>query len=741
LIALLEGESLRQPVVLFIDDVQFIDTDTITFLKQLKRSVLAGEESYPIAIILTLRKQGENIQFVDDLQDREITLVGMARSAIERIVENILGGPASQDLMGLILIHSEGNPFFAEQVVHYLVEEGQLKNSEGGWEKVESVQDSILPGDIRALLVARLDRLTREVKSTVQTASVLGREFDIGVLSQMLGPGVATRDRVNDAEKAAVWSPLNEILYIFHHGLLRDAAYSMQMHARRQELHILALNALEDLYEDELDKHFAELAYHAEQGNSRSKAQRYYALAGKASGELYQNVEAVEYYTKALALTDLDDLKTQFDLLVERVELYSRMGKRELQANDLDSLDRWAEQLKDNERIAKVLMLRSAYSYFLGSYQESIGYAEKAKNISDEVLSNTEQALYTEVVRNTSLLRMGRLDEAMQRSYVTLERAKTNGSRHVEGRMLNVMGLITLEQKDPSPALGYFSEALKIAREVNFKEIESKSISNLAMAEVSINGNYSLAHRYYEESLKIAREIGDRTGESASLGNLGFSAGLLGDFRASRSYHERSLVLARETGNRLQETYTLINLSSLAVLQKDTVAALQQAQLALKLSQATSDPSAEAWALLYLGYAYLLENRYDFAKESFYKSVEIRNDLDQLSLSMEPLAGLVETYMLEDDLTSAGLEAEKIAKYVVDTNSPLEGADEPLRVYYTCYRYLDRQRDQRAGQVLQTAKKLLDTQVSKFKDESDRKRYVNNIPWRKAIRAETEKKL
>jgi hypothetical protein len=90
--------------------------------------------------------------------------------------------------------------------------------------------------------------------------------------------------------------------------------------------------------------------------------------------------------------------------------------------------------------------------------------------------------------------------------------------------------------------------------------------------------------------------------------------------------------------------------------------------------------------------------------------------------------------MMAGDLKSATLEAEKITEYVIDTSSTLEGTDEPLRVYYTCYRYLNSQKDLRAGQVLQTAKKLLDTQVSKFNNESDRDRYINNIPWRRAIR-------
>ncbi|HKJ37635.1 MAG TPA: AAA family ATPase, partial [Anaerolineales bacterium] len=734
LIALLKAESLRQPLVFFLDDIQFIDQDTMAFLEQLKRSLLTDKQHYPIVIILTLRKLGETPPSVGELSDSEIWLVGIDRYSIAKLAENILGSPASMDLMRLVLSRSEGNPYFAEQVIRYLQEEGQLEESENGWGRVKQGRGSVLPGDIRALLVARLDKLVREVKDAVHTASVLGREFDFGVLAQMMGSELSTKEYVDKAEKDSIWSAITEVRYIFFHGLLRDAAYSMQMHARRQELHTLALNALEIIYEDEIENHYAELAYHAEQAEIRSKAQRYYTLAGKASGELYRNGEAIEYFTKAYSLTDLDDLENQFDLLAERSALYSRIGKRDLQLKDLESLDQLANQLKDNAYLAKVMMFRSAYSYFIGNYDESIDYAVKAENTSESLI-NSEQKLYiyTQVVWCTDLIRLGRLDDAMRRAQVALEHSRAVGNKHGESRMLNTLGLVALEMKDPSPSLEYFSEALIIARELNIKDVESKIINNLAMAEVSINGDYALAHKYYQSAVEIAHEIGDRVSETTSLVNLGFSAGVLGDFHAARSYHERSLLLARESGNRFQEIYTLINLSALAGIQNDADMALQQAQLAADLADATAEPSGQAWAFLYMGHAYLLNGEYELAQTAFQKSVDIRNDLDQQSLSMEPLAGLVEANMAMNDITTASHQVEKIIAFI-SSGSPLEGTDEPLRVYYICYRYLEKTKDPRAQQILKIAKKLLDAQVSKFSNDLDRERYVENLPWRRAIR-------
>src|SRR5204863_658171 len=120
--------------------------------------------------------------------------------------------------------------------------------------------------------------------------------------------------------------------------------------------------------------------------------------AGKSSANAYQNSQAVEFYTRALAFVNPDDLSAQFDLLAERVELYSRMGKRDLQLKDLNALERWAEHLGEADRIAKVMMWRSAYYYFGGLYPAAIEQVDLAEQQSASLMM-TELGLYTQVVK------------------------------------------------------------------------------------------------------------------------------------------------------------------------------------------------------------------------------------------------------------------------------------------------------------------------------------------------------
>ena len=108
------------------------------------------------------------------------------------------------------------------------------------------------------------------------------------------------------------------------------------------------------------------------------KALHYLREAGKSSTKAFQNSQGVDFYTRALAFVDSDDLAAQFDIVVERVELYWRQAKRDLQLQDLDLLERWAEQLNDPVCLAKVMMLRALYYSTVGNNISAVECSKRA---------------------------------------------------------------------------------------------------------------------------------------------------------------------------------------------------------------------------------------------------------------------------------------------------------------------------------------------------------------------------
>jgi tetratricopeptide (TPR) repeat protein len=504
----------------------------------------------------------------------------------------------------------------------------------------------------------------------------------------------------------------------------------MQMQARRKELHALAVDALEHLYGD-VKNRYAELAHHAKYADLGSKAQKYYLLAGKGAAESYQNYQAIEYYKRALAFTPLNDLRTQFDILIERVELFNRVGNRPAQRRDLETLEILAGQLDDRRCLAKVDSLFAHYHLLIGDYPAVIQRSEHVLELNQTV-EDAGMVLDTYRAWPLALLRQGKLDEAMKVAQEGRQFARLYVDPIKEGYILNAMGLVAIDQKDPAIAHEYLEQALAIARETGHSRLESITLANLGNFAGYVRRDYTAAREYYEKGYGLSHERGERSAEAAALVNLGWVAGMQGDFRASRSYHERGLLLAREVANPYLELYTLINLSAIAGMENDAQMSLDYARSALELSRTTGDRAGEAWSLLYMGYAYLMFSELPPAEEAFRESIAIREELGQTRTMIESLAGLIQTLLRKGEPLEAVNQTEKIIAPLI-AGDTLEGTEDPLRVYYACYLALERAKDPRSMPVLSSAVRLMEAQVSTLEDEQSRRMYIENVPWRLAI--------
>ena len=728
---LLRAESLRKPLVLFIEDVQWLDNDTHAFLPYFVRSILAEPNNkYPIAIVVTRRPEGDALEFMEVIEPQSITLDRLPSSDLSHLAGQVLGGRISESLLDLLEQRTEGNPFFAEQIIRYLSEKNLLSKNEDGLFDVDLRAERSLPLDVGAILIARLDSLAHDVRDVVQTASVLGREFEVQLLARMLRGDVDLPKKITHAEHVDIWTPLDQIRYIFRHALLRDAAYSMQLITRQRELHALAVSAMEMLYAHELGPRYGELAYHAERAGLVEKASFYLPLAGKQAASAYQNKQAVDYFSRALALTPPENLLEQFDLLISQAKLYGLMGERDLQLQDLDQLESLSHQMDDEGLLSQMLMMRADYAYSISNYQNALESARQALDLAQS--SDTEEVVL-DAYRTSSLAltRQGKLDDAMQQAQAGLQLVRRLGKRVEEGEILNSIGLIALEQENPKNAHAYLEEALAIARETSNRGLETKSLNNLGTSSGLIWDDYVAAREYYEQANLIARERGDRTLQSATLGNMGWAAGMQGDFDLAHSCHEQALLLAREVGERYQEANTLCNLSSVAIIRKETEAALHYARQANNLACEIGERSCEAWSLLYMGYAFLLVRDYVKSQSSFQQAIRV-SELAQPNLIPEIEAGLIYVALELDDIPAAYHETEKILAHMENGNT-FEGSEEPMRIYLACYQALEKQGDARSKVILREAAQLLESQLSNFKSEEARRMYVENVPWRTAI--------
>ena len=732
LIALIKAESCRQPMILFIDDAQLMDEDSKSFLLRLARALTAEEHrTYPIAILATARYEGQGLPLDGAMSGQEIHLGDLSKEDLARQAEALLGSPVTSTLLALLIQRSEGNPFFAEQILRYMQEEGLLEQRDDGWTMREGeLEGARLPTDVRAVLIARLDRLAREVREVVQTAAVLGREFEVKLLAGMLQGDETLPEKVAQAERADIWIALSELRYFFKHALLRDTAYSMQLHARRQQLHQLAAEALERLYKDELRFHYGELAYHSEQAGLLEQARHYLRLAGEAAQEAYQNSQAADYYSRAIKLTPENDLEGRYQLYLAREAICDLQGKRDAQRQDLSVLQTLVDQLEDSDKQIEVKIRRADYLTNLGDYREAVSIAEEAISLSQkEGMNQMSISAYRAAV--SPLYKQGEYEAAMRYGETGMILARQGRNQLSEGRILNMLGLIALDQQIFSTAKTYLKQSLSLFREIDDLRGQSMPLNNLGNLSGYL-GDYAAAQDYYEQSLAIVREIGDRVGESYALGNLGWVAGSQGDFATARTYAEQMIKIGREVGSRLSELFGLLNLSLYSGALGEIQTSLDCAERALELARETHDRNGEAWALTYRGHALLALEHTSEAGAAYEGALDIRRELDQSALATEPGAGLARVALLQGDLSAAQAQVELILNHL-EAGGSLDGTDQPFRVYLTCYLVLEAAQDERAASILETAHDMLLARANNIRDEAARLAFLRDIPYHREI--------
>jgi predicted ATPase/class 3 adenylate cyclase len=728
---LLRGESLKQPVIILIEDAHLLDNDTKAFLPYLERTLTAElDKSYPLAILATARPEGIGVT-LEYSPSEEISLSVLGHSDLLQLAEDLLGGTTAPSLLRILEQRTEGNPFFVEQIIRFLQEEGKLEESRLGWQIAAEQTLESLPTDISSILVSRLDRLNREVKEVVQTASILGREFELRLLSQMLYDDKSLPEKVQYAVDADILSLLTEIRYIFRHALVRDAAYNMQLRARQRELHQIAVNAFEILYQDQLSPHYVEIAYHADRAGLSDKAKKFYVLAGADAAQAYKNSLAIESYTRALALSSIKDIQERIELLLARVALYRIVADHDGQEQDLATLELLAEKQKNNRNRAIVALRQADFAFDSGEFQEAQRLAESAIKFAESV---NALDVVANAYRNLplALARQGHILQAIQAAQTGLPLTQQMGDLESEGQTLNQLGLIMIEQNEIKQAKAYFDRSLTLARASGNRRLEAQVLNNMGVISGLIENDYSNARILYEKTLEIAREIGNRTGEGQAVGNLGWAASMIGDFEKAHNYYLKRLTISRETGNRSQETYAMINLGAMKISQEIYSDALEYEEHALNLAHKIGDPSAEAWASTFLGYAYLGLGNYREATHTFQTALDIRYSLGQQTLAMEPLAGLAQVEMDQDQLSAALDYIENIISYLKEGGS-LEGTEEPLRIYLTIYLAFLKNHDSRAKGVLEDAYALLKEQAQKIQEKTPREMFIQNVPWRRQI--------
>jgi predicted ATPase/class 3 adenylate cyclase len=324
---LLVRESLNQPLLLVFEDLHWLDTETQAFLLLLSESVATAR----MLLLVNYRPEYRH-EWGSKTYYTQLRLDPLGQEDAQELLTALLGEVGAQHaapLRQLILEKTEGNPFFMEEIVQALVEQGVvpdprrvgIAHQNAGARSfglapstghAPLLTDLHIPTTVQAVLASRIDRLLPEEKELLQTLAVIGKEFSLSLLLQVTqkpeGELQGLLAHLQAAEFIYEQPAFPEVEYTFKHALQQDVAYNSLLLERRKVLHERTAQAIELLFHSQLGDQYGDLAHHYSRSDNTAKAVEYLQLAGQQAVQRSANAEAISHFTAALEL-----LKSQPD--------------------------------------------------------------------------------------------------------------------------------------------------------------------------------------------------------------------------------------------------------------------------------------------------------------------------------------------------------------------------------------------------------------------------------------------
>jgi class 3 adenylate cyclase len=272
---LIHDLAVREPIVLLVDDVHWIDPASEDCLRELAR-VARGIR---VLVVANFRPDYDAAWMVDEHCHR-LALAPLSQEASQALLTDLLGNDASlADLFDMIGERTGRNPFFIEEVVQALAASGSLAGRPGAYRLTAPLETLAIPATVQSLLAARIDRLEADAKNVLETASVIGKQFDEAILREVVacdGDALAgILGTLRDAEFLNESHGSSGARYAFRHPLTQEVAYQSQLADRRARLHGAVAAALVNLMADRLGEHAALIAHHWSAAGMRYEAERW----------------------------------------------------------------------------------------------------------------------------------------------------------------------------------------------------------------------------------------------------------------------------------------------------------------------------------------------------------------------------------------------------------------------------------------------------------------------------------
>jgi tetratricopeptide (TPR) repeat protein len=371
------------PLVLVLDDLHWADKPTLLLLQYAAHNLDAApvmflgayrdvevDRVHPLAEALDALRR--------DPRFRRVHLRGLPEHEMAGFLPSNDGAPPD-GLTAALSAGTEGNPFFAREVVRHLIEEGSLRNEDGRWTCARANSADLgIPEGVRDVIGRRLSRLSDDCNRMLAAASATTDGIAWDVLHAVVGDDderlLDTLDEALDAHILREEGDGRTAKYDFTHALIRQTLYSEMSTPRRILLHRTIGEAMEQVYASDIDAHVTELAQHfyaAAPGGDVERAIDYARRSADRATSLFAWEEAAQQYERALEALEIMPVQDE----TQKCELFLLLVKAQLQTSEIAYDDKLTANAITAADIARSMGLPRQFAEAALAHDEAAGPA------------------------------------------------------------------------------------------------------------------------------------------------------------------------------------------------------------------------------------------------------------------------------------------------------------------------------------------------------------------------------
>jgi class 3 adenylate cyclase/tetratricopeptide (TPR) repeat protein len=541
---LLKG-SQQRPVVIAIEDLHWVDTNSEGILKYILESI----PGFRILLIFTYRPE-----FIPNWGTRsyhnQLTLNRLSNRHVVEMMTHLLGTASFDTLVEeLILDKTEGVPFFIEEFILSLKNLKIIEKNRVAYHLTPRINEVTIPSTIQDVIMARVDALPPRTKEILQIASVIEREFSyemIKTITDLVDQELSDHLAIlKDSELIYERRTFPQTTYVFKHALTREVVYDGILSTQKRAWHQKVGLAIEAAHQQDLGAYVSVLAHHFIKSGQLAKGADYLRQASKKAEASASLNDAIAYARKRVeALEALDpsaDVITKIIDARTSLGLYTSQTGRLGEAKDaIDPITKLAIEADDKKRLSQIYTILGTHHYmFEEAFEAAFQDLNKALRLAEEM-----NEMIVTVLANYYLGVAYTFDCQFERAIEHIKNAL-----HINTSVKNLWGMSVMQSHLSLPynysgkirtGFQHSEEAVRLAE-------ESGDIFSKAMA-YTLHGFscYYMGHfREAIHNLTQGAAFGERMNyfawNAVSQYYLGESHLAMGQYQPAQSYYERAI--------------------------------------------------------------------------------------------------------------------------------------------------------------------------------------------------------